>query len=152
MTKEAFQRFSLVVVEIVEVLETLLVGDVGEDGLGVGKMLVDVVEICHQHFAPAPELVDGFGIISPKHFLHHAVKLADTFELVCNLNGGKTLEEVAHHAIAGSPNWFVAQKGKLTTKEHTSTFAREDDCHIAHIVREMRKHIGSDYIEKTLHS
>ena len=152
MTKEAFQRFSLIVVEIVEVLETLLVGDVGEDGLGVGKMLVDVVEICHQHFAPAPELVDGFGIISPKHFLHHTVKLADTFELVCNLNGGKTLEEVAHHAIAGSPNRFVAQEGKFTTKEHTSTFAREDDCHFTHIVREMRKHIGSDYIEKTLHS
>ena len=43
MTKEAFQRFTLIVVKVVEVLETLLLGDVGEDGLGVGKMLVDVI-------------------------------------------------------------------------------------------------------------
>ena len=115
MSKEAFQRLPLVLVEVVKALEAFLVGNVGEDGFCICQVLVDVVEVSHKHFAPAPEVVERFGIICPELFLHDFVQYADTFQRVGYLYGCEALEEVAHHAVVGSPYRLVAQQGKLAT-------------------------------------
>ena len=147
-SEEAFQCLSLVVIEVVEVLELFLVGNVREDGFRVGKMLVDVIEVCHKHFAPAPEIVERFGIFCAQHFLHDAVQLADALQGVGQLDRSERKEEVAHRAVAWRPHRLVAQQGKLPAQEHAGTLAGEDYRHIAHVIREVRQHVGCYEREK----
>ena len=150
-SEEAFQRLALVLVEVVEVLESLLVCHVGEDGFGVGKVLVDVVEVGHEHFAPAPELVDAFGIVWSEHFLHDGVELADALRGVGLADGRERQEEVAHGAVARCPDGFVAQERKLAAQEHAGTLAGKDNHDVAHVVREVLQHVGCNSMKERFH-
>ena len=151
-SEEALQRLPLVVIEVVQVLEAFLVGDVGEDGLCICQMLVDVVEVGHQHFAPAPELVERLGVVSPEHFLHDAVQMEDAFQRLSHLERCERLEEVVHHAVAGRPNRLVAQERQFTAQEHPGSLAREDYRHVAHVVREVRQHISCYETKEGVHN
>ena len=150
-SEEAFQCLLLMFSKVVKVLEAFLVGDVGEDSLCVGEMLVDVVEVCHQYLAPSPEVVDCLSIVCSEHFLHDAIELVDVLQRVGNLYGSERQEEVGHCAVMRCPYRFVAQQGKLTVQEHSGTLAWEDNRDIAHVVSEVRQHVGCNDIEETLH-
>ena len=150
-SEEALQRLALVLIEVVQVLETLVVGDVGEDGLRVCQVLVDVVEVSHQHLSPAPELVNCLCVVGPQHLLHDAEELADALQRVCHLYGRESLEEVAHRAVGWCPDRLVAEKGELAAEEHAGTLAWEDNRDVAHVIREVRQHVGCYETKETLH-
>ena len=80
------------------------------------------------------------------------MKLANGFQRVDNLDVGEALEKVVHQAILRCPDRFVAQGCKFSAQEHASSFARENDRDIAHIVREVRQHIGCYEGEKRIHN
>ena len=58
VAEEVFQQLSLFIREVAEVIEFMNVAQVSKDAVGIGHILVNVVEVADEQLSPAIEFVE----------------------------------------------------------------------------------------------
>ena len=95
------QHLSLLLGEEAVVIQLVQVAQVGEDAVGIGQLLVDVIEIADEQLSPTEELIEGlFGTCKLTEGL---IEVADQLDGVGNMERGLLTEEFADGDVGRTP-------------------------------------------------
>ena len=111
----------------------MIIAKVGENLLGITKILVNIVEIGKQQFAPAIEMVETIGCsISPcRHMLAvGGVETAHQLYAVSHLELRMLAKQVANSDVGRAPNRLFGYLRQMLVEEQRSTLVRENHSHV----------------------
>ena len=77
------------------------VTQVGKDTVGIGHVLVDIIEIADKQLSPTIKLVKRLG--GTRLLTKRLVEVANQLDRVCHLTGGLLAEQLADSDIGRAP-------------------------------------------------
>ena len=131
ITEEALEYLYLLWGEVIDRVEFVKVAKECEYHFGIGKVLVNVVEIGEHEFSPTIELLEGF--VLARNGAIGFVELADELDAVCQLEAGHGAEELTNGDIAWAPQRAVAQLDECLVEEERGTLVGEYDCNVVEV-------------------
>ena len=137
VTEEVLEGLLLLVGQIIQRLQLHQLVDIQEDSLGIGQMLVYIVEVRQDNLAPSPELIECIFLVHPlgeDSLTEDLIQRGDAVDGVGLHVGREAVEEVAHGDVTGCPDGFVAGQRQFLIQEEAGTLAREYHCYVVHIV------------------
>ena len=131
VTEEALQHFPLFVSEIRQVVQFVQVAQVGQHPVGIGHVLVNVVEVGQQQLSPPVELVER--LLRAGDGTERTVQQADGFYGVGHLQAALPSEEVADGDVRRAPDGLPGQSCQLLVQKQRGALVREDDDHLREV-------------------
>ena len=131
IAEEALYYLALLVGEVGDVVELVDVAQVGKHAVGVGHVLVDVIEIAEQQLPPAVELVQRLGRAGLK--TERLVEIADLLDGVGYLKRGLLAEQFADGDIRGAPQGLACLTGQVLVEKQRGTLVGKYNGHARQI-------------------
>ncbi len=142
IAEEVAEHALLLLVERSGGFECLDVAQVAEEAFGVGHVLVHVVEVGQQPFAPPVEKVER--VVAVRLLAVDAVQAADGLDRVGHAERRESAEEFADGVVGWCPYGAVASGGQVIVQEKAGALVREYDCHVAKVVSETVEQVAGD--------
>ena len=101
VAEEVFQELALLIGKVAEVVELMDVAQVGKDTVGIGHILVDVVEVADEQLSPAVELVER--LVRTRMQAERLVQVANQLDGVANRQRRLLAEQFADGDIGRTP-------------------------------------------------
>ena len=129
---EAADSFDLFRLEIREIfLELVEMAGVGEELACVNEIVVDIVEVAEQHFAPVDEIVERFLLLAASDI--DMVEEEEHLQVIRRLERAELLEETVEGEDGRGEHRSAYGLRKVFAKEEASTAVGEDEGHLLHI-------------------
>ena len=124
VAEETAQHLPLLFSEEGVVVHLVQVCDVGQHVVGIGHLLVDVVEVSQQQLAPSEEVVEG--LVDASLCGERLVQLAHQLHGVGHLQRGVAAEEVADGDIGRAPDGLASLACQVVVEKEGGTLVGED--------------------------
>ena len=95
------QQLALLVGQVAQVVQLVDVAQIGKDVVGIGHVLVEVVEVADEQLAPAVELVER--LVRVRLQAERQVKVAHQLDGVGNSQRRLLAEQLADGDVDGTP-------------------------------------------------
>ena len=138
-----FQKF-IMVRQVVQVFQ------VAEQGVSVRHVLVCIVEIGNQHFAPEIELVECF--LAAGGVTEYLVKVAYQFDGITCFQTGRFAEQFADAEIGRRPYRASGFPGQIFVEEKAGTLVWENHSHVCQVAPGLLEKIPGYRFEKCIHN
>ena len=115
IAEEVAQHVTLFVGEVRYVVKLVQVAQVGKHAVGVGHVLVDVVEVADEQLSPAVEAVERLS--AARDAAERLVKVADELDAVGHLQFRLLSEQLADGDVGRTPQGAVGQTGQMLVEE-----------------------------------
>ena len=125
--EETFEHIPLLVVEIGNVVKLVYVLEIAENLVGIGHVLVDVVEVGQEELSPTIEVVERLGETST--FNERLVKVAYKLNGVAHLQVGVSAEQVANGNVGRAPHRLLCVACQMLVHEESGTLVGEHHSH-----------------------
>ena len=131
VTEEFSEHLFLCVSEIADVIQFVNVAQVGKHLVGIGHVLVYVVEVSEQQLSPSVEVVEG--LVDARLAYERLVQQAYQLYGVADDTVGVLPEQVADGDVGRTPDGLVHHLGEVLVEEECSSLVGEDDGHLAQV-------------------
>ncbi len=133
-----------VVVEVAELLQ------VAQQTVGIGHVLVDVVEVANQQLAPEEEFVER--LVAAGLLLVDLIEQARQAQRVANGVWRQALKQFADAAVDGRPQRRAASLAcQVLVEEQAGTLVGEDHSRTAQVVTQTAVEVARYKLQKCLH-
>ena len=116
---------------------------------GLYQILVYVIEITNQEFAPKVEIVQRLCTLS--FLAEHVIKFAYQTDGVSVLQRRHAVEEVVDADVGGRPHGTVGLRGQVFVEEQTGSFVGENDGRTAHVMAYFMIKVFGDHLKECFH-
>ena len=114
---------TLLVGQVRDVVQLVDVAQIGEDAVGIGHVLVDVVEVRQQQLAPAVELVQR--LLHARTLAERLVQVAHQLDGVGHHQVRLLAEEVADGDVGRAPEGLAGQPRQVLVQKQRGTLVGE---------------------------
>ena len=125
MAEEMAQQLALLIGEIAQVVELVDVAQVGKHTVGIGHVLVDIVEVADEQLAPAIELIERLVAVGLE--AERLVKVAHQFDGIGHLQFALLAKQVADGDVGRTPQGFLRDACQMMVEEQRGTLVGEHD-------------------------
>ena len=125
MAEEMAQQFALLVGKIAQVVEFVDVAQVGKYAVGVGHVLVDVVEVADEQLAPTIELVERLVAAGLK--TERLVQVAHQLDGVGHMQLTLLAEQFADGDVGRAPQGLLRDASQLVVEKQRGALIGEYD-------------------------
>ena len=147
VAEELPQQVFLLVGQIGDVVELVKIAEVGEHFVGIGHVLVDVVEVAQQKLSPSVEMVER--LVDAGGLDEHLVQVAHLLDGVGNDQFAMLAKEVADGDVGRAPYRAGGQSRETVVHEERGTLVGEDDGNAAQVVSVLTENVLCDNFEES---
>ena len=150
VAEESAQNLTLLVGEEGAVVHLVQVGDVGQHLVGIGHLLVDVVEVGQQQLSPAIEMIQR--LVDTRHRRERLVQLAHQLDGVGHTTFGILAEQVADGGVGGAPDGLASLAHQVLIEEQRGALVGEDDGEARQVGAVLAEDVLSHIFQEGLHT
>ena len=141
--------FLLLVEEVEAVHDVLQLLQVAEELVGIHQVLVHIVEVADEQFAPKVEIVKR--LLAAGLFAEYLIEFAHQPNRVSQLQRGELAEQFTDADVSGRPDGTVCFGGQVFVEEQPCAFVRENDGGAREVVSYFGIQVFGDQLEKSFH-